>query len=404
MFKNHALIAGAGIGGLAAALALARAGWSIDVIERSSNLTEVGAGIQLGPNSMSALKSLGLGPSLDKACYFPKKIKVFNALNGEILGSLDLATMKSKYKSPYCCIHRSDLQNILFQACSNQSDNKHQIQSHFNKNISNITQTEDAVSVEADMNSVFEGDVIVGADGLWSTVRQKLLNDGEPKETSHVAYRALIKQESLPPTLHTTDITIWLGPKLHLVMYPVRGGEYINVVAIVDAHIKSEPGNWNQEGFSHDLGNAFSSTCSKLKDLLFIIENWRFWSLKTRIPISNSTQQAQGRVALIGDAAHPMLPYLAQGAGMAIEDAYVLGKCFQNKSISIEMALKNFGEFRWRRNRQVQLRSRMNGHIFHLTGFASWIRNQVIRMRGEKILDMPWLYNNGPTSQSFYEE
>jgi len=202
----------------------------------------------------------------------------------------------------------------------------------------------------------------------------------------------MLAQSSLPAQLRSQQVTAWLGPKLHVVQYPVRGGDWLNVVAIVHGHLLGDAQDWDHSANAAELQRQLAHTCAPLQDLVRAIEHWRLWALNIRPPMRSAQQHAVGRVALLGDAAHPMLPYLAQGAGMAIEDAHALGQALQTANQPLPAALQQFASRRWQRNARVQARAIQNGKIFHATGPLQWGRDAAMKLLGEKLLDMPWLY------------
>jgi salicylate hydroxylase len=255
-----------------------------------------------------------------------------------------------------------------------------------------------AVTITTNVKQI-EGDALLGADGGWSRVRQQLLGDGPPRATGHLAYRAMLKQSALPETLRTTQVTAWLGPRLHVVQYPVRRGEWMNVVAIVHGQAPADPRNWDHAATAADLRRATGAMCAPLRELLDAVPSatvnsyaWRLWALADRAPVSTADQMARGRVALLGDAAHPMRPYLAQGAGMAIEDAAALARALAMDAIDIPTRLLRYAQARWQRVARVQARSIRNGQIFHATGPVRVGRDASIRLLGQHVLDVPWLY------------
>jgi salicylate hydroxylase len=391
------LVAGAGIGGLAAALACSRAGHAVQMFEKASKFEEIGAGIQLGPNVTRVLKGWGLGKALNAVAAFPDTLQVRDAESGKVLGQLRLGdTALQRYGAPYATVHRADLHALLLTALNPHAA----CQIQLGTGVDSFTQDDSGVSVELAAAAQFQrqtvqGDLLVGADGLWSSVRQHLLDDGAPQSTSHVAMRAMMAQKDLPPALRSNDITVWLGPKMHVVHYPVRGGEWLNLVFIREGMLAGAADGWNQGVNDKTLLMPSNIKNSLLQNLLHSVEHWQAWPLCLRAPTHSAPQHAQGRVALLGDAAHPMLPYLAQGAGMAIEDAAELGRCLPNEASAatgVTAALQRYAQARWQRNARVQARAIRNGKIFHASGLTRWGRDLSMKVLGERLLDLPWLY------------
>ena len=388
------LIAGGGIGGLAAALACARAGQQVQLFERAPAFAEIGAGIQLGPNVTRIVHGWGLQESLQAVAAYPDLLQARNALTGKTLGTLRLGdTAQQRYSAPYATVHRADLHSLFVHALKPNA----RVTLHLDTAMARYEQRDmglAAIMVDGDR---FEGDLLIGADGLHSRVRQQLLNDGPPQPSVHRAYRALIAQSSLPVALRSNCVTAWLGPQLHVVHYPVRGGDWTNVVAFVpvSSHgATSRADDWDQAASTTELQTAMRGVCKPLGDLIHAVSIWRGWPVLHRRPIRGAHEQARGHVALLGDAAHPMLPYLAQGAGMAIEDAHSLQRCLSNQ-ISVPDALKTYARTRWARNARVQRRALRNAQIFHATGLLARGRNLSMNLLGERLMDLPWLYGHG---------
>ena len=389
-----ALIAGGGIGGLAAAFALGRAGWGVQLFERAAEFSEVGAGIQMGPNGTRVLDGWGLTEALNQVAAFPSHLQVRNASSGLELGVLPLGdTTRQRYGAPYATIHRADILGLLLTAVQQQAATELRLDSE----LAGYIQNEQRVLVRPREGASIEGDLLVGADGLWSPVRQWLLNDGMPRVTGHLAYRALVSQAALPQTLRSQHVTVWLGPRLHVVQYPVRRGEWLNVVAIVHdegGKAASDATNWDQNATVAGLRTSLAGTCSALQDLINAMTGWRLWALCDRNPMAGAHEHGAGRVVLVGDAAHPMRPYLAQGAGMAIEDAAELERVMSSQPgvDNVPTALGQFAHARWQRNARVQARSIRNGEIFHASGLVRWGRDVSLGLLGKRLLDLPWLY------------
>jgi salicylate hydroxylase len=383
--SEKVLIAGGGIAGLASGHALAQAHAEVHILERAPALTEVGAGVQLGPNVTRILKAWDLLPAIDKVASYPANLQARSAKSGEVLATLPLADMTMRYGSPYITIRRADLQNALLEKVQ-------------------------ALGVDVQCNSPVHqlpkdlhktNEALVIADGVWSNLRQQLLGDGPPRMTGHLAYRALVRQSDLPEYLRIQDVSVWMGPKVHVVQYPVRGVEWLNVVCLTEGQMQGitlqELQDWNlsktPQNTHNDLQSALKGSCAHLQDLVEACSNWRLWPLCDRPPMQSADQHAQGRIALVGDAAHPMRPYLAQGAGMAIEDAAELAhqwSALPNQDVSQRFAA--FAQARWQRNARVQARAIRNGKIFHATGPLQWARDVGLRTMGERLMDIPWLY------------
>jgi salicylate hydroxylase len=389
------LIAGGGIGGLAAALACRRAGCRVRLYERAPEFSEVGAGIQLGPNVVRQLWAWGLQAELAQVAARPDRVQVRRVADGAALSSLPLADFPQRYGAPYLTIHRADLHGLLL-ACLRR-DQADSLWLHAGRVLQGYEQSAEAVRARFDDGLEVEGDLLIGADGLWSRVRTQLLGDTPPRATGHLAYRALVRQTDLPKTLRSACVTVWLGPGLHVVQYPVRGGAWLNLVAIVEGPAPAGPAHWDHAANAADLQARMRGCCTSLRDLVAAVPIWRLWPLHDRPPVQGPAQMAQGRVALLGDAAHPMVPYLAQGAGMAIEDAAELGHLLGlardlGDLIDTPLLLQRYALNRWQRNARVQAQATRNGRIYHLRGPAAWARDAGLRLLGPKLMDQPWLY------------
>ncbi len=387
--NRHVLIVGGGIGGLAAALACSRQGARVDLFERSAALTEVGAGLQLGPNVVKLLQGWGLNQALLRVGALPDRLQVRSAVSGAELGVLRLGdVVRRRYGAPYLTLHRADLQAVLAEALRAQTN----VEIHLDTEVVRFDNRADGVTLHTGAGKQIDGDLLVGADGLWSSVRRQLLDDGQPVSTGQLAYRALVAQATLPEHLRSEQITAWLGPDWHVVQYPVRGGNWLNVVAVVQGHMFGDPQYWDHSGNGPRLRDQLAQACTPLRELIQAIDQWRLWALNIRPPMAGTREQAQGRVALLGDAAHPMVPFLAQGAGMAIEDAHALAQSLRGDRVDMSQALANYAARRWRRNARVQARSIRNGRIFHATGWMRLGRDLSMMLLGERLLDLPWLY------------
>lgn len=391
---KQVLVAGGGIGGLAAALGATRAGWQVRLYERAEAFGEAGAGIQLGPNVVRCLRAWGLEPALQAVAAYPDRLQVRSAVSGAALAALPLGPAAvQRYGAAYATIHRADLHALLLGALEDRADAR----LHRGQDIESFTDAHGVVTLRTRQGLVVEGDALVAADGLWSRTRAQLLGDAPPRVTGHLAYRALVPQQALPAALRTAQVTAWLGPRLHAVQYPVRRGELQNLVVIVQGPAPQDLERWDHAAHAAGLAHALHGTCRALQDLVGQVDaaggaGWRLWPLCDRPPVAGPDDMARGLVALLGDAAHPMRPYLAQGAGMAIEDGAALQHALAMQALDVPLRLRRYALNRWQRNARVQARSARNGRIFHATGAVRWGRDTALRLLGARLLDVPWLY------------
>jgi salicylate hydroxylase len=388
-------VAGAGIGGLTAALALAGKGFRVVVLEKSERLEEVGAGLQLSPNASRVLIDLGLQPRLAARAVIPDAISIMTARSGGEIARLPLGdAAASAAGAPYWVVHRADLQGAL--------------QAHVNDNpaieLRLGCQFEDAVTHAKGLTVVQRSGMtrrqdlalaLVGADGIWSTVRHHLFPEVQPQFSGLIAWRGTLDATQLPREYTSRRVQLWMGPNAHLVAYPISGARQINVVAVV-------PGTWNRPGWSapgaaSEIKNAFASARwpGTARMMIGAVDDWRKWALFT---VPEGGAWTAGAIALLGDAAHAMLPFAAQGAGMAIEDAAVLAKCLAEnaeESAAVAAALKRYARLRRARIHRVQRAARQAGRIYHLTGPAAYARDLVIRAMGAKrmLARQNWIYD-----------
>jgi len=387
---------------MATGVAAARAGWHATVFERAAEFSEVGAGVQLGPNVTRILQAWGLGDALSQVAAFPAGLHARSMTTGEVLATLPVKDAVTIYGAPYVTIHRADLHGLLLQAAVREG-----VRVYSDAVVQKVSQCADEAVfhvVQHRQPQQHTAAVAVAADGVWSPLRQQLLGDGLPTFTGHIAYRALVAQADLPAHLRSQDVSVWMGSQAHVVSYPVRGGEYLNVVCLAEGRLLDDDANnlqalqtWNAQKTEAqtlaELHHALRGACNTLTDLMLACSDWRLWPLCGRPAMQGAHQHAQGRVALVGDAAHPMLPYLAQGAGMAVEDAYELAAQLLGATASnAPDRLQQFAHARWQRNARVQARALRNGQIFHATGAMRMGRDMGLRLMGERLMDMPWLY------------
>ncbi|MHB8887078.1 MAG: FAD-dependent monooxygenase [Methylovirgula sp.] len=398
----HALIAGAGIGGLTTALCLARAGFRVRLLERAALLEEAGAGLQISSNASAVLRDLGVLPRLSAAALAPEAIHIKRWRDGATLQRLLLQDAEQRWGAPYLLIHRADLQKALLEAVAE----KDTINVSMRAELAGFAANETGIEATARHGAVrirYSADCLIGADGLRSFVRQRLAdirNTGHagakpaevPRYAKHVAWRALVDAEQVPAELRRKESTLWLGPKAHLVHYPLRAGSVINVVAVVEAPVSIDwTGDiWSQSGPQREIIARFSDWHEDARTLIAAARTWRKWPLVDLDPLPAWTM---GRVALLGDAAHPMLPFLAQGAAQAIEDAAMLGALLK-PHCDIAAALAAYAEARHKRASKVQAQSRRQAQIYHLAGPAALVRDLALRSMGARqwLAGYDWLY------------
>jgi salicylate hydroxylase len=386
------LIAGGGIGGLAAAIAARRAGWEARLFEQAEEFSEVGAGIQLGPNATRILREWELlDGELARQLVAPPRLRVRDGSDGSELGVLELGErIAQRYGAPYLTVHRADLQAALLAAVQAAGTRLHP-----GCRVEAARSAGAVVQVRTTRSSQVEGDALVAADGVWSALRATVLADGGPQPTGHLAYRGLVRQQDLPQALRSGEVTVWLAPRMHLVTYPVRAGDWLNAVCVVQGTQPGDPRDWDHEASQAQLEAALGPVCGAVRERVASLPAWRLWVLHDRAPVASADALARGRIALLGDAAHPMRPYLAQGAGMAIEDARELERVFavtDDRLLDVPTGLRRYALNRWQRVGRVQERSRRNGTIFHASGALRMARNAAMVALGRRLLDQPWLY------------
>jgi 2-polyprenyl-6-methoxyphenol hydroxylase-like FAD-dependent oxidoreductase len=391
------LIIGGGIGGLTAALALARAGFTAHVVERSPEFGEIGAGIQLAPNALRILDELGVLPGLATVAVRPRRLVLMHADTGSHLTTLDFGEpFRRRYGYPYTVMHRGDLLIVLHEAC--QADGRITLES--GREVTGLDEHGVTTRVRFADGGAYECGAVVGADGLWSTAR-KLVSDDRPHCDAFVAYRgtlpanevALFTSRDSAPAGPDDEI-IWIGPHKHFVQYPIRPGELYNQVAVFRSWRYSpaaEPsGDW---GTPAELDEGFASSCDQVRAGVALIDRDRRWVMYDREPMENWTT---GRVTLLGDAAHPMVQYLAQGACQAIEDAGCLARQLAASDGDIDKAFAAYQAERIPRTAQVQRAARTWGQIWHDDGaVVPLLRDRIFTQRDyDDYTDLDWLYRD----------
>ncbi len=390
------VVAGAGIGGLTAALALAARGFRVIVIEKAERLEEAGAGLQLSPNASRVLIDLGLKPRLAARAVTPEAISIMSAQRGGEIIRLPLGeAATSRAGAPYWVMHRADLQAALQAQVNDRPDIELRLGCQFEDVVPHAKGL--TVVQRSGMTRQQELAVaLVGADGIWSTVRHHLFPDVQPQFSGLIAWRGTLDTTQLPREYASCRVQIWMGPDAHLVAYPISAARKINVVAVV-------PGTWNRPGWSApgevcEIKNAFASARwpGNARMIVGAVDDWRKWALFT---IPDGGEWTAGAIALLGDAAHAMLPFAAQGAGMAIEDAAVLARCLGERigenAAGIPAALKNYAQLRRSRVARVQRAARQSGRIYHLRGPAAYARDLAIKAMGARrmLARQDWIYD-----------
>jgi salicylate hydroxylase len=389
-------IAGAGIGGLTASLALAGQGFRVIVLERAERLEEAGAGLQLSPNASRVLIDLGLQPRLAERAVTPDAISIMSARAGGEIARLPLGEAAAfRAGAPYWVMHRADLQGALQAHVNDNPD----IELRLGCQFEDVVPHAKGLTVVQRSGMTRQQEVVVGlvgADGIWSSVRHHLFPEVQPQFSGLIAWRGTLDASQLPREYTSRRVQVWMGPNGHLVAYPISGARQINVVAVV-------PGTWNRPGWSapgepNEIKNAFASARwpGPARMMLSAVDEWRKWALFT---VSDGGDWSEGPIALLGDAAHAMLPFAAQGAGMAIEDAAVLAKCLgqsqEEAGPTIAAAMQRYARLRRARVTRVQRAARQQGRIYHLSGPMAFARDLAIKAMGpERMLArQDWIYD-----------
>lgn len=386
MSSLNVLIAGGGIGGLTAALCIARSGHQVQLFEQASEFAEAGAGIQLSPNCTRVLHHLGLESALREKAFVPEGTQFRHWKSGKVIGENALGdTALERYGMPYYHMHRGDLLRVLLDAAQSTKN----ISLTTSAGISAFTQSSDAVQLETEQGS-YSGDVLIGADGIHSKVREVLWGSEAPRFTGNVAWRCLVPTDRLPKNLVRPMSTAWWGPGKHFVHYYVRGGQFVNCVCVVEKD-GWEVESWITPGDIDELRSDFAGWHASIQQLLDQADGDSLfkWALFDRDPM---TIWGKERVSLLGDASHPTLPFMAQGAAMAIEDAAVLGACLELDE-PINLRLERYENLRKKRTAGIQQGSRRNAKVFHLSGVKAWLRNRAVRTAGNRATESLYRYN-----------
>jgi salicylate hydroxylase len=379
------LVAGGGIGGLAAALALARQGFDVKVLEQAPRLGEIGAGIQLGPNAFSAFDALGIGEKARGRAVYNDELVMHDALDESLVARVPVGeAFRRRFGNPYAVIHRADVHTSLLEGAKECG----RVEVLTSTTVQRVEQDDEGITVHDTKGRTHRGIALIGADGVKSAVRQQYVGD-EARVSGHVVYRAVVDKKDFPADLQWNAASIWVGPNCHLVHYPLRGGEQYNVVVTFHSRDKEE---WSvREGSREEVQSYFEGICAKARQLIDLPKDWKRWATADREPIG---QWNYGRVTLLGDAAHPTLQYLAQGACMAMEDAVTLGEALRVNDNDFGKAYALYQRSRVARTARIVLSAREMGRIFHAKGVERLVRNDLWKGRSqERFYDaMEWLY------------
>ena len=383
------LISGGGIGGLITGYALARQGFPVRLFEQSPEFREVGAGIQLGPNIFRVLEKIGLKDAVLADAHRPPAQEMRDALTGKLIVRIPLEeAFFQRFGEPYAVTHRADIHGTFLKACQNSN----LVTLETSRRVDSFEDTGKGVTVTLENGQKAEGRALIGCDGMWSKIRERIVGDGKPRVSGHIAYRAVLKREDVPKDLWRPEVVLWAGPRTHLVHYPLRRGELYNLVAVFHSDHYEE--GWNAEGSKDVLWQHFKGQRPEVLRMLERIETWRMWVLCDREPVKNWTL---GRVTLLGDAAHPMLQYLAQGACMATEDAVLLAEKARAHPDDLPAAFNAYTQDRYLRTARVQIMARVYGDFYHARGVTAELRDITLsgRTPQQSYDGIAWLYG-GP--------
>ena len=380
------IVAGGGIGGIAAALALVRQGFKVKVLEQASKLGEIGAGLQVGPNGFAAFDALGVGEHMRARAVYTDHMVMHDALDEYKVGFIPTGeAFLQRFGNPYAVIHRADAHQSLLDGAT---ANKDRIELLTATTVTHVEQDETNVTVFDAKGGAHRGIALIAADGVKSEIRKQFVGD-EARVSGHVVYRAVVEKKDFPTNLQWNAASIWVGPNCHLVHYPLRGGEQYNVVVTFHSRDKEE---WSvRTGSRDEVLSYFTDICPKARQLIELPKDWTRWATADREPIA---QWNYGRVTLLGDAAHATLQYLAQGACMALEDAVTLGEALKANNNDIALAFAQYQNARVTRTARIVLSAREMGRIFHAKGVERLVRNDLWKGRSpERFYDaMAWLY------------
>lgn len=382
---TEVLVAGGGIGGLAAALALARNGFAVKVLEQAHELGEIGAGVQLGPNAFAAFDALGVGASARACAVYADELVMHDATDERVVGRLSVGNaFRERFGNPYAVIHRVDIHRALLDGARANG----RIELLTSTRVEQVEQNTTGVSVVDATGRTHRGAALIGADGIKSVVRAQYVGDLH-RVSGHVVYRAVVERSEFPRDLQWNAMSVWAGPDCHLVHYPLRSGEQFNLVVTFHSRSKEEWGV--TEGSPEEVQSYFAGVCPRARQLIYLPKSWKRWATADRDPIGNWTF---GRVTLLGDAAHPSLQYLAQGAGQTLEDAATLGEALRVSGNDFAKGFELYQRARISRTARVVLSAREMGRILHAKGVERLVRNDLWKGRTpERYYDaLEWMY------------
>lgn len=383
--RNTAIVVGGGIGGLAAALALTRQGVEVQLLEQAAEIGEIGAGIQLGPNAFAALDALGVGERARACAVFTDHIIMMDAVdNTEVVRIETGEAFRRRFNGPYAVIHRADIHGAILDGVRNDPLISFRTSTHIDR----FSQNAEGAEVIDTEGNVYKADVVVGCDGVKSVIREHLIGDA-PRVTGHVVYRAVVDREDMPEDLRMNAPVLWAGPRCHLVHYPLRAGEQYNLV--VTFHSRDQEVWGVRDGSKEEVMSYFHGIHDRPRQLLDKPTSWRRWATADREPVA---QWGKGRATLLGDAAHPMSQYMAQGACMALEDAVTLGSAIRQSGNDLVEAFQLYESLRIPRTARVLWSTREMGRIYHAQGVERAVRNQLWQGASQSRFydNLEWLY------------
>ena len=389
--KRSAIVVGAGIGGLAAALALARQGQTVDLLEQSSEIAEIGAGLQLAPNAFAALDALGVGEATRRAAVFTDQLVMMDAVDASEVGAFPVGeAFRERFGNPYAVVHRADLHSSILESVKREPG----IRLHTSARAASFDLDGPKVTVTTTDGRVFQAAAVIGADGVRSALRNKLLGD-PPRVSGHVVYRAVVPYERMPADLRINAPVLWAGPNCHLVHYPLRSGNQYNLV--VTFHSRKEEEWGVTDGSREEVLSYFEGIHARPRQLLECPDSWRRWATADRDPVA---KWGGGNATLLGDAAHPMMQYLAQGACSALEDAVTLGEALRACDSEWQPAIELYERSRIARTARIVLSVREMGRLYHASGVERLVRNSLWQGRPpSQFYDaLAWLYGWTPAN------